>query len=59
VTLELRFVVPGPGGEEVLDSWPPLRATGDARTLPSLVEVILDVPGLGRVERHLALPGGS
>jgi general secretion pathway protein J len=59
VVLELRFVVPGLAGEEVLDSWPPLRGTGDGRTLPSLVEVILDVPGLGRVERHLALPGGS
>lgn len=59
VVLELRFVVPGVTGEEALDSWPPLRATGDGRTLPALVEVILDVPGLGRVERHIALPEGS
>ena len=58
VAMELRFVVPGARGEEVLDSWPPLRPGETARTLPALVEIILEVPGLGRVERHLALPGG-
>jgi len=59
VAMELRFVVPGPRGEEILDSWPPLRPGDTARTLPALVEIILEVPGLGRVERHLALPGGG
>lgn len=59
VRMELRFVVPGPRGEEILDSWPPLRPTNPARELPALVEIILEVPGLGRVERHLALPGGT
>jgi len=59
VLMELRFVVPGPRGEEILDSWPPLRPTDPPRDLPALVEIILEVPGLGRVERHLALPGGS
>lgn len=59
VRMELRFVVPGPQGEEMLDSWPPLRPTDPPRALPALVEIILDVPGLGRVERHLALPEGS
>ena len=59
VRLELRFVVQGTRGEEVLDSWPPLRSTDPQRTLPSLVEIILEVPGLGQVERHLALPVGT
>jgi general secretion pathway protein J len=58
VLMDLRFVVPGPRGEEILDSWPPLRPTETARALPVLVEISLEVPGLGRVERHLALPGG-
>jgi general secretion pathway protein J len=55
VTMELRFVVSGGGDEETLDSWPPLRPNGEGRLLPSLVEVVLEVPGLGRIERHLAL----
>jgi general secretion pathway protein J len=55
VTMELRFVVPAAGGEEVLDSWPPLQVGGEVRVLPPLVEVVLEVPGLGRVERHLPL----
>ena len=59
VLMDLRFVVPGPRGGEILDSWPPLRPTDPPRDLPALVEIILEVPGLGRVERHLALPGGS
>lgn len=59
VLMELRFVNPGARGEEVLDSWPPLRGADPARALPALVEIILEVPGLGRVERHLALPGGT
>lgn len=58
VRMELRFVVPGARGDEILDGWPPLRGSDEARVLPSLVEIILDVPGLGRVERHLALPEG-
>ncbi|AGA35461.1 General secretion pathway protein J [Thioalkalivibrio nitratireducens DSM 14787] len=57
--LELRFVVSGPRGEEVLDAWPPLRAIENPAALPALVEVVLDVPGLGRIERHLSLPDGS
>lgn len=59
VLMDLRFFVPGPRGEEVLDTWPPLRPTDPPRELPALVEIILEVPGLGRVERHLALPGSS
>lgn len=59
VRMELRFVVPGARGEETLDSWPPLRSPDPPRALPSLVEIILEVPGLGRVERHLAIPGGA
>jgi general secretion pathway protein J len=59
VTLELRFVVQGSGEETVLDSWPPLVATGETRALPALVEIVLEVPGLGRIERHVALLGES
>ena len=59
VLMELRFVVPGPDGGQVLDSWPPLRPTDPPRQLPALVEIVLEVPGLGRVERHLALPGDT
>ncbi|AHE96937.1 type II secretion system minor pseudopilin GspJ [Thioalkalivibrio paradoxus] len=55
-TLELRFVVPGPSGDETLDAWPPLRASDHPTALPALIEVVLDVPGLGRIERHLSLP---
>lgn len=59
VRMDLRFVVPGTRGEEILDSWPPLRGTDPPRALPPLVEIILEVPGLGQVERHLALPGST
>jgi len=58
-SMELRFLIPSPEGAEALDSWPPLVARGEGRVLPALVEIILEVPGLGRIERYLALPEES
>lgn len=57
IALELRFV-PAAGGEgAATDSWPPLRTGPDMRlSLPVLVEIVLEVPGLGAIERHIALP---
>jgi general secretion pathway protein J len=53
----LRFAHLAQGGEQLASGWPP---TGPgAPALPALVEVILEVPGLGRVERHIALKGGA
>jgi general secretion pathway protein J len=62
LAMELRFHAPagsGSGFGDGLDGWPPLRgAPEETPRLPALVEVALEIPGLGRVERHLALPAG-
>jgi len=60
VEFSLRFVPRGDGNIETVDAWPPLvRGTGVRRgQLPALVEVVLWIPGLGQIERHLALPEG-
>lgn len=54
---ELRFLVPGTSEVERLDAWPPLRGNTEPRLLPALIEIRLEVPGLGWVERHVALLG--
>ncbi len=59
VTMELRFLNAGVSGGDALDAWPPLRGEAAAGSLPALVEIILEVPGLGRIERHVALPAGA
>lgn len=57
--LDMRFVVRGSNGIEWLDAWPPLVAGTSVANLPILIEVYLDVPGLGRIERHFAIPAGE
>ncbi len=57
--LDMRFVVRSGNGIERLDAWPPLAVGTSASNLPILIEVHLDVPGLGRIERHFAIPAGE
>ncbi|WP_082119056.1 type II secretion system minor pseudopilin GspJ [Thioalkalivibrio versutus] len=54
--LEIRFDFVDGDTLEVTDSWPPLDG-GDRR--PAQVIVRLVVPGLGPVERRIALPGAQ
>lgn len=52
-TLQIRFAFVDDRSREVRDSWPPLD---DEESRPSQVIVSLVVPGLGPIERRIALP---
>lgn len=52
--LEIRFDFVDSNTQEIKDSWPPLDG-GERR--PAQVIVSLVVPGLGPIERRIALPG--
>lgn len=56
IAFDMRFVVRTSNGVERLDAWPPLVEGISQQTLPLLIEVRLEVPRLGRIERHFALP---
>lgn len=62
IDFTLRFVPRGGGADgfgETEDAWPPLAGQTGRSSLPALIEIILSVPGLGVIERHLALPEGA
>ena len=52
-TLRIRFAFVDDRSREARDSWPPLDAE---ESRPAQVIVSLDVPGLGPIERRIALP---
>ncbi|WP_024329115.1 type II secretion system minor pseudopilin GspJ [Thioalkalivibrio sp. ALR17-21] len=52
----VRFDFLHPRTGEEIDAWPPLE-TGHEASLPAMVLVRLEVPGLGEIERRIPLTG--